>query len=80
MTSTSENGRIKGIFTVQEEFPMMYIHYCTHCDRIHMLNGHKTSCAACGQPLKELSVSFLEFTNMDAQERDLYQEKCRSVL
>lgn len=37
---------------------MMYIHYCTHCDRIHMLNGHKTSCPACGQPLKELSVSF----------------------
>lgn len=59
---------------------MMYIHYCIHCDRIHMLNGHKASCPACGQPLKELSVSFSEFTNMDAKERDLYQEKCRNVL
>jgi len=56
---------------------MMYIHYCRNCDRIHMLNGHKGSCPACGHSLKELPVSFLEFTNMNTQERDLYKKETR---
>lgn len=56
---------------------MMYLHYCKCCDRIHMLSGHKTDCPACGEPLAELPVSFLEYEEMTAAERARYQEHCR---
>lgn len=56
---------------------MMYIHYCRHCDRIHMLSGHKTDCPACGKALSERTLSFLEYESMSAEERLLYQENCR---
>ena len=36
---------------------MMYIHYCRHCKRIHMLNGHKKYCPACRGHLNELKIS-----------------------
>ncbi len=55
---------------------MMYMHYCAYCDRIHILNGHKALCPGCGQSLTELAVSFLEFSNMDADERARYQSRC----
>ena len=57
---------------------MMYIHYCAHCDRIHMLSGHKTDCPACGEALTELSVSFLEYQNMDVTARFLILQRCRT--
>ncbi len=56
---------------------MMYLHYCSSCDRIHMLSGHKTSCPACGNALAELTVSFLEYENMSTDERLLCLEYCR---
>ncbi len=56
---------------------MMYMHYCKNCDHFHMLNGHKHSCPGCGGALFELSISFLDFTQMDADERERYQKRCR---
>ncbi len=56
---------------------MMYMHYCGHCSRIHMLNGHKTICPGCGRPLTELAISFLDFTNMNADERAAFLQRCR---
>lgn len=56
---------------------MMYMHYCQNCNRVHMLNGHKFDCPACCAPLVELSISYLEFANMDAYEREDFKEKCR---
>lgn len=50
---------------------MMYIHYCKHCDRIHMLSGHKSDCPACGKAIAELPVSFLEYQSMDEAARQL---------
>ena len=56
-------------FTGKVDNFMLYIHYCENCDRIHILNGHKTSCPKCDSLLCELPVSFLEYTKKDADER-----------
>ncbi len=55
---------------------MMYLHYCKNCDRIHILNGHKSACPGCDRPLAELSVSFVEYANMNAAQRDAYRKRC----
>lgn len=57
---------------------MMYIHYCKHCDRIHMLSGHKFNCPACADTLTELPLSFLEYENMDEAARRKLKETCRT--
>ena len=44
---------------------MMYIHYCRHCKRIHMLNGHKKYCPACRGHLNELKISYLNLAPAD---------------
>lgn len=48
---------------------MMYIHYCEKCNRIHMLNGHKISCPTCDFSLKELRITYLEYIEMNKEER-----------
>lgn len=48
---------------------MMYIHYCPSCERIHMLNGHKALCPTCEQKLTELRISYMEYIELDAEER-----------
>lgn len=45
-----------------------------------MLNGHKSVCPGCDRPLTELAISFLEFTNMDTNERNRYRERCRDEI
>ncbi len=37
---------------------MLYVHYCITCDKIHILNGHKKICPACGKKLHELKLTF----------------------
>lgn len=54
---------------------MMYMHFCQNCRRIHMLNGHKTLCPTCSQKLKELSISYLDYIEMDALERQAYKDR-----
>lgn len=56
---------------------MMYIHFCKHCTRIHILNGHKTECPRCSEKLTELKVSYMEYINLDLTQRDLLIEKCK---
>lgn len=48
---------------------MMYMHYCQNCQRLHMLNGHKTTCPACQSGLFELKLSYLTYVEMDGNER-----------
>ena len=48
---------------------MMYIHYCRHCKRIHMLNGHKKYCPACRGHLNELKISYLKYVNLAPADR-----------
>ena len=52
---------------------MMYMHFFKHCNRIHILNGHKISCPGCDAPLVELAISFHEFSDMNADQRADYQ-------
>lgn len=54
---------------------MMYMHYCKNCSRLHMLNGHKVSCPSCENPLNELNISYLSYTNMDAQSRNVFLQE-----
>ena len=49
---------------------MMYIHYCQACNRIHILNGHKSICPSCEQKLTELKISYLEYIELGQEERD----------
>ncbi|MCD7739637.1 MAG: hypothetical protein LUH58_11490 [Lachnospiraceae bacterium] len=48
---------------------MLYMHYCQNCHYIHMLNGHRTACPTCSMPLKELSISYLDYSALDREER-----------
>ncbi|MCD8380030.1 MAG: hypothetical protein LUC95_06905 [Lachnospiraceae bacterium] len=49
---------------------MIYMHYCANCQYIHMLNGHKPLCPTCGQPLKELDISYLDYSDLNRGERE----------
>ena len=50
---------------------MMYIHYCGNCRRIHILNGHRTFCPTCDLTLSELDISYMEYIELDREERSL---------
>lgn len=47
----------------------MYIHYCKHCQRIHILNGHKNYCPGCKGHLTELKISYMKYVNFDKTQR-----------
>ncbi len=57
---------------------MMYLHYCKHCQRIHMLNGHKMFCPKCDSKLTELRISYLDFVEMDRKEREYLRRNCQN--
>ena len=57
---------------------MMYMHYCHNCNRIHMLNGHKTNCPKCSSSLTELQISYLEYVEMTVEERESFKSQCRN--
>ena len=52
---------------------MMYMHYCQHCHRVHMLNGHKQFCPKCHQRITELKLSYLDYVSMDATQSTTYR-------
>lgn len=55
---------------------MMYMHYCKRCHRVFMLNGHKMICPKCTDPLTELRISYLDYVNLDMQEREAFKTAC----
>ena len=55
---------------------MMYLHFCKKCNRIHMLNGHKQSCPKCLLPLTELQMPYMEYIQMDRQQRQAFLTMC----
>lgn len=57
---------------------MMYMHYCQNCNRIHILNGHKTLCPACGQSLHELRISYLDYVAMEPARREAILLECQN--
>ncbi len=56
---------------------MMYIHYCKACSHIHILNGHKMHCPRCDGPLTELLISYLEYVDMDQEQRQTLLTRCQ---
>ena len=56
---------------------MMYLHYCKRCRRIHLLNGHKMFCPKCDSKLSELRLSYLDYVDMDREEREQLRHKCQ---
>lgn len=55
---------------------MMYLHYCKLCQRIFMLNGHKMICPKCTEPLTELQMSYLDYVDLNIDQRQLLAESC----
>lgn len=55
---------------------MMYMHYCKRCHRVFMLNGHKMICPKCIDPLTELRISYLDYVNLDMEEREEFKAAC----
>ena len=58
---------------------MMYIHYCRHCQRIHILNGHKYYCPRCKGHLVELKISYMKYVNLDRDERQALRRRCNNT-
>ena len=52
---------------------MIYIHYCNHCSKFHMLNGHKSICPICGESMAEAQIAFTDFAKLSEKERELYK-------
>ncbi len=57
---------------------MLYIHLCSHCNRFHILNGHKTHCPICDNSLQEMKLDFLKYTQMNEEERECYKRKVQT--
>ncbi len=55
---------------------MMYMHYCKQCNHVFMLNGHKMICPKCADPLTELRISYLDYVNLDACQREELKTSC----
>jgi len=57
---------------------MMYIHFCKNCSRFHMLNGHKMTCPACGNPLFEMRMPYMDYVNMNTSQRQQLLNDCHN--
>ena len=60
---------------MERGIPMMYMHYCKRCQRVHMLNGHKLTCPRCGTPLTELQISYMDYILMSREERRIFDSR-----
>lgn len=58
---------------------MMYIHYCSHCQHIYMLNGHKALCPSCEKALKELDITYMEYVNLLPKEREILLKQMQNL-
>lgn len=55
---------------------MLYLHFCSKCNRIHILSGHRKQCPACDNRLTELSVSYKLYIEYSAEQRMRLLEAC----
>lgn len=55
----------------------MYVHFCKNCSRFHLLNGHKLTCPSCKGPLCEMRMSYMDYVNLSAGEREKLAAECR---
>lgn len=55
---------------------MMYMHYCPHCKRMFMLNGHHLRCPKCSDSVSELKISYIDYVKLDMDERIKFKIEC----
>lgn len=53
---------------------MMYIHYCSQCNKIFTLNGHKTFCPKCNHTVQELDITYLKYLALSPEERSSFEQ------
>ena len=58
---------------------MMYLHFCPKCNRIHILNGHKQTCPRCHLALTELQTPYMEYINMNRDQRQSFLAVCNNT-
>lgn len=59
---------------------MLYLHFCSKCNRIHILSGHRKQCPACDNRLFELSVSYEKYIKYSLSEREILLSNCINPL
>lgn len=59
---------------------MLYLHFCSKCNRIHILSGHRKQCPACDNRLSELSVSYEKYIKYSLSEREILLSNCINPL
>lgn len=57
---------------------MMYMHYCSNCRHLHMLNGHKILCPSCENKLTELKLPYLTYVEMSVDDRQELLNRLRT--
>lgn len=57
---------------------MMYMHYCPHCKRMFMLNGHHLTCPKCINSISELKISYIDYVRLNMDERTAFKTKCEN--
>ncbi len=55
---------------------MLYLHFCSLCNRIHILSGHRRQCPACDNELVELSVPYEKYIKYTPNERKALLLQC----
>lgn len=55
---------------------MLYLHFCSPCERIHILSGHRTKCPACDSNITELSVTYEKYMQLSRIQRKSLLEQC----
>lgn len=59
---------------------MLYLHFCSKCNRIHILSGHRKQCPACDNRLSELSISYEKYIKYTLAEREVLLSNCINPL
>ena len=60
---------------------MIYVHLCKTCERIYLLNGHKTTCPKCSFSLTELQLPYQDYLSMPPSHREAFTNRyCRNDL
>ena len=57
----------------------MKITYCINCKQCYY-TARRKHCAKCSQSLITLPIDFVEFTNMDYNEREAFINKCYHLI
>lgn len=55
---------------------MLYLHFCSNCQRLYILSGHRVICPACDHTIKELDTPYEHFIHLNLREREKILQAC----